>query len=393
MDTINQRGIYQDLMRKFVKESFNVFIVSPVERREGKRTSLKREDGVNYLYVKTFNLQKTNIIEKGIGTIAIEYQFLNAIKKHFPNIKFDIVLYSTPPITFSKIIQFIKKRDRALSYLLLKDIFPQNAVDLKMMKVHGLLHNIFLKKEKELYGVSDYIGCMSKANVEYVLKHNPKVTSEKIEVNPNSLEPIVIATITEDEKHAIRNKYNIPQNVKVFVYGGNLGKPQGVDFLLQSIEANTNEEVYFLIVGSGTEYQKMRNWFDNNKPENAKLLKGLPKVEYDQLLKSCDVGLIFLHPDFTIPNFPSRLLSYLEFKLPVIAATDKNTDIGRIAQENDFGFTLINGDLTSMIRYTSYFVKNENRIKEMGDNGYEFMLKNYDVNISYQTIVKHIENV
>src|SRR5690606_2045100 len=134
------------------------------------------------------------------------------------------------------------------------------------------------------------------------------------------------------------------------------------------------------------------NWFDTKEPKNAKLLKGLPKEEYDQLLKSCDVGLIFLHPDFTIPNFPSRLLSYLEFKLPIIAATDGTTDIGKIANDNGFGFALINGDLPSMIRYTSYFVENEPRIAEMGDNGYQYMLKNYDVSNSYKAIVKHLGN-
>jgi hypothetical protein len=66
------------------------------------------------------------------------------------------------------------------------------------------------------------------------------------------------------------------------------------------------------------------------------LIAGLPKNDYDKLLAACDVGLIFLNKNFTIPNYPSRLLSYLEMKIPVIAATDPNSDIGLDIERNNF---------------------------------------------------------
>ena len=100
---------------------------------------------------------------------------VNDFFNYFADIKFDLILYSTPPITFYKAIEYVKKRDGAKTYLLLKDIFPQNAVDLGMMSktgLKGLIYKYFRKKEKKLYAISDKIGCMSQANVDYVLKHN-----------------------------------------------------------------------------------------------------------------------------------------------------------------------------------------------------------------------------
>lgn len=390
--SLEERGIYTDLLRKFREEGHEVFVVCPSERRYKKKTHLSTKLGVSILSVRTFNLQKTNIIEKGIGTLAIEYQYLNAIKKHFSAIKFDLVLYSTPPITLSTVIDFIKKRDHAYSYLLLKDIFPQNAVDMKMLKRGGLLHQMFLKKERRLYQLSDAIGCMSEANRNYVITHNPTILSTKVEVNPNSIVPIEIIQ-TLEEKQFVKEKYGLPLHKKILVYGGNLGKPQGLDFLLETITATMHLNVFFLVVGSGTEYNLIYKWFINKQPENAMLLAGLPKQDYDMLLKACDVGLIFLHKDFTIPNFPSRLLSYLEMKMPVIAATDANTDVGSIIENNNCGFSVLSGDITSMQKAIETLCSNDKRFNQMRENAWDLLQRDYTVDYSYQIIKNKLKNV
>jgi glycosyltransferase involved in cell wall biosynthesis len=390
--TLDERGIYTDLLRKFRDEGHEVFVLCPSERRDKKPTHLLKEVGVQILNVRTLNMQKTNIIEKGIGTLAIEYQYLNAIKEFCTDIKFDLIMYSTPPITFSKVINYIKKRDNAYAYLLLKDIFPQNAVDMKMLKEGGWLHKFFLKKERELYEISDTIGCMSEANRKYVLTHNLTIIGKKVEVNPNSITPIDIVDDLE-EKQVIKNKYGFPLHSKVFVYGGNLGKPQGIDFLLETIEKSNNPNVFFLVVGSGTEYERVDKWFHDKQPKNALLLAGLPKQDYDLLLRACDVGMIFLHKDFTIPNFPSRLLSYLEMKMPVIAATDSNTDIGAVLEKNQCGYSVLSGDNLAMQKAIDEIGSNKDKYNEMSENAWDLLQREFKVDYSYQLIKNRLDNV
>ena len=120
---VEERGIYNDLMRKFRAEGHQVYVVSPRERRFGVKTYVEEKNGVTMLGVKTLNIQKTNVIEKGVGTILVETQFKRAIKRHFDNVSFDLILYSTPPITFTNVVRYLKKKNpKAVSYLLLKDI-------------------------------------------------------------------------------------------------------------------------------------------------------------------------------------------------------------------------------------------------------------------------------
>ena len=204
INNVNERNIYSDLMRKFRDEGHEVYIVTPSERRLRQKTEIRKTDGITLLKIKILNIQKANLIEKGVSTLLIEHQFLSGIKNHIKGVRFDLVLYSTPPITFTKVISYIKHRDGAKSYLLLKDIFPQNAVDLEMIKKDGLIHRYFRHKEKQLYQISDYIGCMSPANVAYLIKHNPEINPEIVEVNPNSIEP-ASHFITDNEKISIGN--------------------------------------------------------------------------------------------------------------------------------------------------------------------------------------------
>ena len=387
INTIEERGIYTDLLRKFRDEGHEVTIVTPLERRLGVDTNMLKVDGVSILQVKTLNITKSHIVEKGIATLSIEYQYLRAIKKYLKDTQFDLVLYSTPPITFEKVINYIKKRDSAYAYILLKDIFPQNAVDMKMMKKGGLLHRFFERKEKRLYSISDTIGCMSPANVDFIVKNNPEIDKSIVVVNPNSIEPLYIE-YTKEEKNRVKTKYNLPLDKKIFVYGGNLGIPQGIDFLIETIQLLQEPAAHILIVGSGTQFQKLKDWFDAHKPSNATLLSGLPKNEYDTLLAACDIGMIFLHKDFTIPNFPSRLLTYIEMKKPVLAATDVNTDIGKIIEEAGCGYWVESGDLNAIQNKISQLCKDD--LTALGVKGWELLQKEYLVERSYNLILDKV---
>ena len=391
-DNIEDHAIYPDLLRQFRDHGHNIYTVSTYEKRIGKETSFSEENGIHALRVKIGNLTKTNIIEKGISTVLIESQFLKAIKKYMSDVKFDLVMYSTPPITLVKVIDFIRRRDGARSYLLLKDIFPQNAVDMGMMTttgVKGLLYKYFCAKEKKLYALSDRIGCMSQANVDYVLKHNPEVSADKVEICPNCIE-VQDMSLSDTEKRAMREKYGIPMDKKVFVYGGNLGKPQGVPFIIDCLRAAENENAFFLIVGDGTEYGRLETFVNEEKPANVKLMKRLPKDDYDRMVAACDVGMIFLDHRFTIPNFPSRLLSYMQAGIPVLACTDPNTDIGKVIIQGNFGWWC-ESDNSEVFTEKLKKICADN-LKEKGNHACQVLKNKYTVHLIYNRITSIIYN-
>ena len=389
---LDGHSISLDLIRQFKENGHNVFVVGSNERRTGLETSLSNECGCRVLRVKVGNNKNTNIIEKGISNLLLPYQYTAAIKKHFKGVKFDLVLYPTPPVTQVKTVQYIKKRDNAKTYLLLKDIFPQNAVDIGMMRKSGIksvIYKMFRKKEEKLYKISDFIGCMSGANVDYLLKHNPYINPQKVHINPNSIE-VLQSEISDEKKAEIKAQYNIPENATTFIYGGNLGRPQGIPFVIECLRANAQKkDRFFIVCGKGTEYPKLQKFIQEEKPDNVLLINGLPKEEYEEFVKAFDVGLIFLDHRFTIPNFPSRLLSYMQNKMPTLACTDCNTDIGKVITEGGFGWWCESNSVEDFCRTVDAVCASP--FGEMGQKAYQFLLENYTSEKAYNTIIEKIQ--
>lgn len=384
---------YDDLLLEFVNNGDKVYVACANEKGCGEEAGISAYKGITVLRIPTGKITgNVGLIEKGISTLMMDSQFKRAIKKYYKDLKVDLILYPTPPITLVNTVVYLKKKTGARTYLLLKDIFPQNAVDLGMLKtsgLKGLLYKMFRRKEKAFYKVSDNIGCMSPANVKYILEHNNGINPNIVEVCPNSMfPPKEKPNRSFNDNSFLKTKYHVPEEAVIFLYGGNLGKPQGIDFLVDCLRAEKgNNNVFFIIVGEGSEYHKLRAFVDNEKPDNTILLDYMPKADYQGIANVCDVGMIFLDYNFTIPNFPSRFLNYISAGIPVLVASDPVCDMGDIAEENYFGYKCFSNNVHGFVDAIDKFVSSDR--ESMGERAWQYFLDNYTVKKGREIIISH----
>jgi glycosyltransferase involved in cell wall biosynthesis len=195
--------------------------------------------------------------------------------------------------------------------------------------------------------------------------------------NPNSIKP------SERQKTSIGqipilNEFTIPANALKMVYGGNFGLPQGINFILKALKALAcRDDVYTILVGDGTEFDKICRFIQNEKINNAHLLKSLPKADYIELLAHMDVGLIFLDHRFTIPNFPSRALDYMDAGLPIILATDPNTDIGTIITQAGAGLWCESNDVMSFLKCVNVMQQDKSFRSTAGKASRQLLMDRY----------------
>jgi len=387
-----ESNLYSDLMDEFAEHGHQVYVASAAEKRFGQGTSLTDSNGMKILRVQTGNLTSNpNYIAKGLALMQLQSRFIQGINQHFHGITFDLIIYSTPPIQYNRIIRHLKRKSNAVTYLLLKDIFPQNAIDIGLLSKWNPVYWHFRNQEKITYRISDRIGCMSTANVRYLLEHNPSLSAGKVEVCANSLKDHGI--VDEQERYRIRGEIRktlaIGENSLLLTYGGNLGIAQGLSFLLKIIKSCSSfQNVKFLIVGEGTWFNSLEKFVQEGNYKNVVIQKRVSPGEFKNMLIASDIGLIFLNPKFTIPNFPSRLTSYLQVELPVIACTDKVSDLGDIVEEAGCGFKVISGDIQAFQNIIDLIINEPQRLKVLGQNSRKLFLSNYTTLISYKSIVQ-----
>lgn len=367
------KGIYSDLINELLTRGHKLTLIEATSNKEKGRFY---ECGCDILKIKVGEQYGVNLLKKGIVLLTLNHKIKSGIKKYLLKEQFDLVIYATPPITIAGSIKYCKKKFGCKSYLMLKDIFPQNAIDIGLMSdkgILGLVYKFFKYSEKNLYKVSDRIGCMSPANMSYIEKNN-HISEDNLEIFPNALSLTDIKVKPDTD---ILCKYGIPVKPVKFIYGGNLGLPQGLDFLADAIKATQDiEDAYFIIVGKGSEKTKLFNKLKGIN--NVKCIESLPHNEYDKLCNACDIGMVMLDYRFTIPNFPSRTLSYLINAKPIFACTDKATDIKELVEDKAVcGKWCYSNDINEFKLCIDWFVENKHLISKLGENGYKYFKDNF----------------
>lgn len=382
---IESNGIYQDLLEEFSQNHHKVTIMNVTLDQYHPKTL--REGNVKYLFIQNGSPTQINPFQKIINYVTLIHKLHQTYKKNLANKSIDLILYATPPIFFSSLIAKIRKKTQAISYLMLKDIFPQNAVDLGMFSKLNPIYWYFRHKEKHLYRVSDVIGVMSQGNMDYLVKHNPQV-SKKIEICPNAINIDKLKESNID--HELLDYYGLPKNKSLVIYGGNLGKPQNIDFIIECLKAHEYlDSTHLVLIGSGTEFRVLKDYFDTHTIEKSTLLESISFESYHQLLRFAKLGLVFLDYRFTIPNFPSRILSYMRLKIPILAATDPVTDLRYLIEENELGAWVRSDNPKTFIKTLKRLMADP-KLNDYGINGYDYLMNHFQSQYVYQKIMSKL---
>lgn len=359
-------NMYTDLVHELADLGHELRVIAPTF---DSATHESLEGGVRVLRVKSGPIFNTNLIVKGLNTVLLNKRYKKAMKRHWPEWAMDWVIASTPPITLSPFMQMLKKNWGARLYLILRDIFPQNAKDLGIIK-DPFLFAYFRHKEKQLYKIADIIGCMSPGNIAFLQTQDPFLFNNgKLTYFPNWTR----STPTEKHQQAkdnFRKRFGMDDKF-IVLFGGNFGIPQKIEFIIDLAKRVQHlRNVIFCLIGDGTEKERIRKLVENQSLDNVAIFDRLPHDEYQALIHAANVGLVTLSDKFTIPNIPSRTLGYWDAALPVLAATDRHTDLNEsMLQKYKAGLWAEMGNIEDYLSQFMKLYQDEKLRMIMGENG------------------------
>jgi hypothetical protein len=381
----NSSNLYLDLAVEFYSNGHDVYIIAPAIPNQ--KSGIYYEHGIRVLRVSTLQQKGVrSILKKGLAQLLLPYQYRKAYKTYLNKSEFDLILMPTPPITLTKLVLYIKKKTNAFFYLMLRDIYPQGAADIGLVKFQ-FIYNYLRKLEILTYKNADIIGCMSQGNIDYITKNNSYIKTEKLKLLPNWQKEVNFSNLGLD----VRRKYNI-ENKFIVLFGGTIGYAQKVDNIVILAERyRENQQIVFFVIGNGVMKQYLKNKINEKRLENVVFMDGLPRDEYMNFVKTSNLGLITIDERFTVPTIPSKTTSYLCLKLPVLAVIDKHTDYGKILDEAGAGLWSIGGDNKKLFSNFDRFYQDESFRLQCGENGYKYFINHLTSKIAYENVMSHVK--
>jgi glycosyltransferase involved in cell wall biosynthesis len=296
-----------------------------------------------------------------------------------------LVVFYSPTIFFGELVGRLKDIWQCPSYLILRDIFPKWAVDTGILH-EGIIYRYLKRKELGQYAVSDMIGVEAQGNLAYFDSDVPDAR-HRVEVLHNWVD----VSETPKNRSNWRNRLDL-QNKVVFFYGGNLGKAQDLDNLLRlALSLQARQEIFFLLVGSGSEESRIKEEILRKKMLNIRLLPPLSQKEYLACLSEFDVGLISLDRRLNSHNFTGKLLGYVICGKPVLASINPGNDLIAFLQNADVGLACINGE-DEKLREAAIRLASDSSLREqMGTRARLLGETTFSVRGAASRILSHLE--
>jgi colanic acid biosynthesis glycosyl transferase WcaI len=313
---------------------------------------------------------KGNYFRRGLSQVILPYIYILKLKKYMQN-KIDAVIVYSPPLTLSIAGIKIKQKYGARFILNVQDIFPQNAVDLGILKMPALI-KFFERIEKKAYRHSDVITVHSKGNRDLLMQRKDFPSSRTVILH-NWID------IDEFEKSSgnnfFRQKLNLT-NKFIFFFGGVMGPSQGLDLIIRAAkELEKYNDIIFLFAGDGLEKQPLKKLTSQLALKNIIFHPFVSKTDYERLLKEIDVGLVCLSAKNKTPVVPGKLLGYMAASVPVAAFLNRESDGHQIIRESQCGFSEISEDVIPAADLMLKIYKDRTHLLQYGANGHRYAVQ------------------
>ena len=322
-----------------------------------------------------------------IGSLAQIYNpyYKKAYAQHLGEEKFEWIFMPTPPITLSSFIRYVKQRSGAGFYLILRDIHPQSAWSIGLIKYRWMFRYLD-RKARIGYSTADVIGCMSKANISYVDSLYPGLKIGRLELLYNWQK----YTENSNVNYEVREKYGLTDKI-LALFGGTIGMGQRVENIVSlASHSRNNKKLMFVIIGKGVAKDKLSRLVAENNLNNVLILDFMPRNDYLSFVNSVDIGLISINENYKVPTCPSKAVSYMALGIPIFAMINKGNDYGSII-ENDAGagYCTEGGNSIDFEKFDR-MVDNEELRRSMGAKGYSFYKEYLTSKVAYNSIMRQI---
>lgn len=373
-----------DLAAEISAQGHEMFVATPDSTLTRHRV-IEERDGVTILRVRTGRIKDVHFVVRGLNEAQLSNSLWTAGRSFFRRHPCDLIIVFSPSIFFARLAQRLKQLWDCPTYLILRDIFPQWAIDAGVLPPRAPQTWYFRHKERQQYRVADRIGVQSPANLDYFDGHD-LVRPDQLDVLYNWIR----LDDTEPAPSDYRTEFGLTDKV-VFFFGGNIGVAQDMDNLLRLADGLRDDpRGHLLFVGDGSEWSRIRALLDGGTLPNVSLLPSVSQDIYRSMLSEFDIGLISLDRRLKTQNFPGKMLGYMYFAKPMLASVNPGNDLAPLLRNHDAGLVSINGDEAGLLQHARQLLDDPGLRARLGSRGRKLLEQTFSADAAVRQIVTSI---
>jgi colanic acid biosynthesis glycosyl transferase WcaI len=270
----------------------------------------------------------------GRGTAAQRYRqeltFMAAQSLATPFLARPDVLVSASPSFPALLPAIANVRARRIPWVLwLHDLLPDGATTTGLVDEGGIVVKLARRLEHAAYDAADRIVVLSTAFTQNLVAKGVRTDKVELIYDPATRRPDQIAT------PGARS-----EGVRILSMG-NIGHSQGLTTLVRAFEAQPDAPAHLIITGTGVAADEAAA---EVRSDRVRLLGLLDDKQLENELQSADVALVSQRYEGSEFNIPSKLMNFMAYGLPILAAVNPKGEVARIVQDADAGWVVDSSD-------------------------------------------------
>ncbi|PMG02428.1 glycosyltransferase WbuB [Vibrio breoganii] len=372
-----------ELALELIEQKHEVTVITPHFDKDKPSFIEDNLEGAIVWRFRSGQIKDVPKVRRAINETLLSHRAWSAIQTKVDRNTFDGVVYYSPSIFFGSLVSKIKKRCQCNSYLVLRDFFPQWAIDSGLMKEGSLIERYFRFFESTSYRQADTIGVMSEKNLEIFNSNTAKQYPTTILRNWANLSPHDLS----DKASSLRERLGLSDEV-IYFYGGNIGHAQDMSNLMRLAKSmQCFEKAHFLFLGQGDEVKLVNSLMKEWELTNCSYLPSVSQNEFKDILAQVDVGLFSLSAQHSAHNFPGKLLGYMVQSLPILGSVNRGNDLMDLVNANHAGLISVNGHDDVFFENAIKLQNDAELRRRIGASGYKLLEKEFAVENIASSIV------
>jgi len=383
--TTSAAQMMQDLGEEYIRQGHQVCVVTPSDAVDDS-LCITEESGITVVRVKVGDLKYANKAVRLWRESRLSRTIWKKAREFFQKHPCDLIVYYSPTIFFGELVRCLKTLWGCPSYLILRDIFPRWALDVGLLR-EGVLYRYLKRRELEQYAVADRIGVESAGNLPYLLAELPGYQG-RIDVLYNWSD----MRKKPQPGNVWRKRLGLQGKV-VFLYGGNIGVAQDMDNILRlAVSLRDHEEIYFLLVGGGSEAGRLSREIERQGLKNIRIHPPILQKDYMECLSEFDVGLISIDRNMQSHNLTGKLLGYVLCGKPVLASLNPGNGLNEILTRANAGMVYTNGDDDNLSAAALLLSRQPDTRLRMGENARVLGESIFSVQVIATQLIAHFHS-